>query len=56
MTFFHTLDEVAPPGAISGQQYPWVVLIAIALVIVAADPILRAHKKKKRTPKRGKAL
>ena len=41
MTFFHTLDEVAPPGAISGQQYPW--------VVVAAALILRARKKKKMT-------
>ena len=47
MTFFHTLDEVASPGAISGEEYPWVVLIAIALVIVAAALILRARKKKK---------
>ena len=47
MTFFHTLDEVASPGAISGQQYPWVVLIAVALVIVAAALIRRARKKKK---------
>ena len=47
MTFFHTLDEVASPGAISGEQDPWVVLIAVALVIVAAALILRARKKKK---------
>ena len=52
MTFFHTLDEVAPPGAISGQQYPWVVLIAMTLstafVMIVTGLIAQAMTKRKK--------
>ena len=46
MSFFHLLDEVASPGAVSPEQFPWLVVAAVALVLVAAVLIYRARKKK----------
>ena len=45
MSFFHLLDEVASPGAVSPEQFPWVAVAAAALVLVAVL-IYRARKKK----------
>lgn len=47
MSFFHLLDEVASPGAVSPEQFPWVAVGAAVLVLVAAALILRVRKKKK---------
>ena len=47
MSFFHLLDEVASPGAVSPEQFPWVAVAAAVLVLVAAVLIYRARKKKK---------
>ena len=46
MSFFHLLDEVASPGAVSPEQFPWVVVAAAVLVQVAEVLIYRARKKK----------
>ena len=46
MSFFHLLDEVASPGVVSPEQFPWVAVGAAALVLVAAVLIYRARKKK----------
>ena len=46
MSFFHLLDEVASPGAVSPDQFPWVAVAAAVLVLVAGVLIYRARKKK----------
>ena len=40
MSFFHLLDEVASPGAVSPEQFPWVAVGAAVLVLVAALTVL----------------
>ena len=46
MSFFHLLDEVAAPGAVSPEQFLWVAVGAAVLLLVAAVLIYRARKKK----------
>ena len=46
MSFFHLLDEVASPGAVSPEQFPWVAVAAAVLVLVAAVVLDRPRKKK----------
>ena len=46
MKFFQTLDAVASPVLEGVHQYPWLVVAAVALVLVAAVLIYRARKKK----------
>lgn len=42
MSFFHLLDEVASPGAVSPEQFPWVAVGAAALVLAAAGILVSA--------------
>ena len=46
MKFFQTLDAVVSPVLEGVHQYPWLVVAAVALVLVAAVLIYRARKKK----------
>ena len=48
MSFFHLLDEVASPGAVFPEQFPWVAVAAAVLVLVAAVLIYRARKRSSR--------